>query len=112
MATKFDSYKYSSETEFLQSLTDSGYTLNDGEPLIVGNNIITDDDSGENLEMNYQGVIPLDDLEPPTMSSDVFMVCSRKGSIKLPSSKKVKGNERKWVWSNVNRYFGEGEPTE
>lgn len=112
---KIDCYKYTDEAEFLQSLTDSGYTLNGGEPLIVGNNIITDDDSGENLDMNYHGVIITNYPDTgggwtPVMSTEVFMLCARKGNIKLPSNHKLTGQDRKYYYNYINVYAWETAP--
>ena len=111
---KYDCYSFTDEAEFLQSLTDSGYILNDGEPLRT-ENIITDSDSGENLDMHYNAEIPLNlpdtgDGWSVEMSTDVFMLCARVGNIKLPSNKKVGGNLRKYYWEFINVYFGEPSP--
>ena len=111
MAIKYDAYKYADEAEFLQSLTDNGYILNDGEPLQT-ENIVTDTDSGENLDMHYNGVIVTNYPDTgegwePVMSTDVYMLCARKGNIKLPSNKKLKGNNRKYFYDYISRYAGE-----
>ena len=111
---KVDAYKYADEAELLQSITDSGYILNDGEPL-ERNNIITDTDTGEQLDMNYHGVIVTnypDTGEPweAIYSTDVYLLCARQGNIKLPSNKKLGGNDRKYYYDYINIYLGEISP--
>ena len=108
---KIDAYKYADESELMESITESGYILNDGEPLQI-ENIITDTDSREHLDMHYNGIIVLnypitDENWEAEFSTDVYMLCARKGNIKLPSNKKLKGNNRKYFYDYISRYAGE-----
>jgi len=115
MATvKFDSYTFADEAEMFTVIEGEGYLINPTEEGTSGdlqsNNIIVDTAAEEGdadyLDMHWMGQIPLDELEPPTMSTDVFCTSARVGNFKIPSQYKVGGQLRKWV-QGLNSYGGE-----
>jgi len=110
---KYDSYTFADEAEMFSVIEGEGYLINPTEEGVSGelqsNNIITDTNAGEGdatyLDMHWLGQIPLDDLEPPTMSVEVYVQSARKGNFKIPSNYKVGGQMRKYVRS-LNGYAG------
>jgi len=111
---KYDSYTFADEAEMFTVIEGQGYLINATEEGVSGelqsNNIITDTNAGEGdatyLDMHWLGQIPLDDLEPPTMSVEVYVTSARKGNFKIPSNYKVDGQMRKYV-NSLNSYAGE-----
>ena len=108
---KYDTYKYSSKTALLNGLDAQGYIINDGEPLTM-HNTITDPETGEVLNMHYFPSIVTNYPDTgegwtPEYSTDVYVHCSRIGVMKLPSSQKLKGNDRKYFNNHINRFAGE-----
>ena len=105
---KYDTYKYASKASLLNGLSNAGYVLNDGGELQT-HNVITDSDTGESLNMHYLGTIVtnLDTEGEPVYSTYVYVHCARISDIKLPSNKKLTGNERKYFNNYINKYFGE-----
>lgn len=104
---KFDAYSFANEAEMIAVIEGEGYNL---ETPIQLDSVITNNEDDEYLDFHYSGIIPLDELDPPTMSTDVFCVSARKGSFKIPSKYKVGGQLRVWYWSNIARYAGEDTP--
>ena len=108
--TKVDSYEFVDDAELINVIEGEGYVINDGSGNILSNNIITDTDPKEGdasyLDMHYLGQIPLDELEPPTMSDEVYCTCARAGAFKIPSQYKAKGQLRKYI-QTLNIYGGE-----
>lgn len=110
---KFDSYTFADEAEMFTVIEGEGYLINPTEEGTSGdlqsNNIITDTNAGDGdadyLDMHWMGQIPLDDLEPPTMSVEVYCQSARKGNFKIPSNYKTKGQMTKYVRS-LNGYGG------
>ena len=109
---KYDTYKYSSKTALLNGLEAKGYVLNNGEQGLQPYNTITDPDTGEVLNMTYFASIVTNYPETgedweAEFSSEVYVHCSRIGNMKLPSSQKLKGNDRKYFNNHINRFAGE-----
>jgi len=110
---KFDSYTFADEAEMFTVIEGEGYLINATEEGTSGelqsNNIITDTNAGEGdatyLDCHWMGQIPLDDLEPPTMSNEVYVQSARKGAFKVPSNYKTIGQMTKYVRS-LNGYAG------
>ncbi|GAF87191.1 unnamed protein product [marine sediment metagenome] len=106
---KVDSYEFVDEAEMVAVITGEGYIINE-DNTIYSNNIITDPShTGEEatyLDMHWLSHIPLDELEPPTMSAEVYCTCARVGSFKIPSQYKAKGQMRKYI-QTLNIYGGE-----
>ena len=106
---RYDSYTFSDDAEMISVITGEGYLINEDNTL-QSNNIITDTNAGEGdasyLDCHYMGQIPLDDLEPPTMSVEIYCTSARDGNFKIPSNYKVGGQMKKYV-NSLNRYGGE-----
>ena len=108
---KYDCYKFADKAELIQQLTDDGYSW-EGE-LTQGQ--LTDTVAGEFLDYYYIGHIVLnypvtyeeDDEWEAQYSTEVFIHSARKGNIKLPSNKKVTGNQRKYVNQYITCFLGE-----
>ena len=109
---KVDTYVYTDEAELLQSITDSGYTAGDDGLESTGTLIALDGNTDDNLDYSYWNTIVTN--YPDTgvgwvaeSSTECYINSVRKGNSKLPSNKKVGGNDRKYFNNFINRFFGE-----
>ena len=108
---KYDTYKYTDETEMFQSITDSGYLIPD--PFNQAGMLIVQEveDKLDELDYSYFAQIvtnyPLGEDEEPVYSTEVYINSARIGNSKLPSNKKLTGNERKYFNNYINRFAGE-----
>lgn len=101
---KYDAYQFVDEAEMIAVIEGEGYNI---ETPVKQDSIINNEEGTDYIDFHYSGIIPLDDLEPPTMSTDVFCVSARKGNFKIPSKFKVGGQLRVYYWEKIARYFGE-----
>lgn len=116
---KVDTYFYADEAELLQSITDSGYTAGDEGLESTGTLIALDGNTDDNLDYSYWNTIvtnyPVtydEEGQPdwtPEYSTECYINSVRKGNSKLPSNKKLGGNDRKYFNNFINKFAGEGE---
>ncbi len=104
---KYDTYQYDTEQELIDDLESLGYTYT--EPLSQGT---LQHEDGEYLDYVYFNQIvtnyPVtEEGWEPIYSTEVYINSARKGNIKLPSNKKLKGNNRKYFNNYINRFLGE-----
>ena len=116
---KYNAYSFTDEAEMISVIEGEGYLINDGEPLTT-ENIITDSDPNPSpinapwLDLHYNNHIVLNypdtgETWTPIMSTEVYCISAAAGNFRIPANYKVIGNDRKYFWEYVSRYFGEEE---
>lgn len=106
---KYECYVFVDEAEFIQTLSDEGFEY---ETLKTDFQIYK---NGEKLDVHYEGIIitnkpRTDSTWTPSFSTEVYVLAARKGSVKLPSTKKVRGLERQYYHEFINHFSGEYTP--
>ena len=107
-ATAQDVYKFDSDAEFKSVAVASGFA----EPTITSEMILRDTVEGINLEAHYIGRIitnyPVTDSTwVADTSTSVYILSVKSKNVKPPANYKTKGNERKYIWKYIAKYYGE-----
>ncbi len=112
-----EAYTYADEQTYIDVLLNEGFTLNGAAPALPIPTEHTIEKSGERLSVHYNGLIvtnyPQTYEEPPApeweaiMSTEVYLMASRAGNIKLPSNTKVTGQDRTYYWNFISKFNGE-----
>jgi len=107
-ATAQDVYKFASDAEFKSVLVASGFV----EPVITSEMVLRDTIANVSLEAHYIGRIitnyPVTDSTwVADTSTSVYILSVKAKNVKLPQNKKTQGNERKYIWKYIAKYYGE-----
>lgn len=111
ISQKFEAYKFTNETDLRQSAASVWLVIPDK----ITSEMQFRHDEGETIAVHYIGQIvtnypKTDSTWVAEISEDVYLIAYRKGDVKLPSNKKVTGNDRKYIWKYIAKFAGETEP--
>lgn len=108
---KFEAYRFTDEADLRQSAESVWLVIPD--PLTKEMQFTHE--NGETIAVSYIGKIvtnypKTDSTWVAEMSDDIYLIAYRKGSVKLPSNKKVYTPQRRYIWKYIRHWAGEIEP--